>query len=303
MLYIQFDMSRSTYKRGGVYTNSRPSINDAPAYNIVTNNSDSNKYEERNGFRIYNSACLKVPDYDYKFCIVGDGAGCLVYFENNSAYYDGYWMSSASGKGLYTTSMTVQTINGVSFPYNEYLSVDSSKTNIIVNSEMPYFTDPAEYLAYITNPVSLNIVSNGGGATHIAKVTGQLKTLSNNLSDILMVSGGGGGGLLLGDSGWHGTEEDLIWSGNSNKMTVLKDGNDIKFKFYTNETAIYTVTSQLADVSKIYVSFLADSENQVMKPSFIYETASGVYSYNQEEPTDEQMGDLYTWLSAGLTSN
>ena len=145
--------------------------------------------------------------------------------------------------------------------------------------------------------------SNGGGATHIAKVTGQLKDLSSNLSDILMVSGGGGGGLLLGDSGWHGTEEDLIWSGNSNKMTVLKDGNDIKFKFYTNETAIYTVTSQLADVSKIYVSFLADSENQVMKPSFIYETASGVYSYNQEEPTDEQMGDLYTWLSAGLTSN
>lgn len=147
------------------------------------------------------------------------------------------------------------------------------------------------------------ITSNGGGATHIAKVTGQLKDLSSNLSDILMVSGGGGGGLLLGDSGWHGTEEDLIWSGNNNKMTVLKDGNDIKFKFYTNGTAIYTVTSQLADVSKIYVSFLADDENQVMKPSFIYETASGVYSYNQEEPTDEQMGDLYTWLSAGLTSN
>ena len=143
--------------------------------------------------------------------------------------------------------------------------------------------------------------SNGGGATHIAKVTGQLKDLS--ASNILLVSGGGGGGLLLGDSGWHGTEEDLIWSGNNNKMTVLKDGDDIKFKFYTNGTAIYTVTSQLADVSKIYVSFLADSENQVMKPSFIYETASGVYSYNQEEPTDEQMGDLYTWLSAGLTSN
>ena len=143
--------------------------------------------------------------------------------------------------------------------------------------------------------------SNGGGATHIAKVTGQLKDLS--ASNILLISGGGGGGLLLGDSGWHGTEEDLIWSGNNNKMTVLKDGNDIKFKFYTNGTAIYTVTSQLADVSKIYVSFLADSENQVMKPSFIYETASGVYSYNQEEPTDEQMGDLYTWLSAGLTSN
>lgn len=34
---------------------------------------------------------------------------------------------------------------------------------------------------------------NGGGATHIAKVTGLLNTLENNLSDILIVAGGGGG--------------------------------------------------------------------------------------------------------------
>lgn len=34
----------------------------------------------------------------------------------------------------------------------------------------------------------------GGGATHIAKVSGELKTLSNNISDILIVAGGGGGG-------------------------------------------------------------------------------------------------------------
>lgn len=50
------------------------------------------------------------------------------------------------------------------------------------------------------------ITSNGGGATHIAKVTGQLSSLSNNLSDILMVSGGGGGGLLVGDTDYSGKE-------------------------------------------------------------------------------------------------
>ena len=48
--------------------------------------------------------------------------------------------------------------------------------------------------------------SNGGGATHIAKVTGQLKDLSSNLSDILIVSGGGGGGLLVGETSYTGKE-------------------------------------------------------------------------------------------------
>ena len=50
------------------------------------------------------------------------------------------------------------------------------------------------------------IVANGGGATHIAKVTGQLSSLSNNLSDILMVSGGGGGGLLMGEDAYNGKD-------------------------------------------------------------------------------------------------
>ena len=48
--------------------------------------------------------------------------------------------------------------------------------------------------------------SNGGGATHIAKVTGQLKDLSSNLSDILLVSGGGGGGLIVGETDYSGKE-------------------------------------------------------------------------------------------------
>lgn len=57
-----------------------------------------------------------------------------------------------------------------------------------------YFTTPNRYMA------------NGGGATHIAKVTGQLSSLSNNLSDILMVSGGGGGGLIIGEDTYAGKD-------------------------------------------------------------------------------------------------
>ena len=40
------------------------------------------------------------------------------------------------------------------------------------------------------------LVGKGGGATHVAKVTGHLSALSNNLSDILVVAAGGGGSAV-----------------------------------------------------------------------------------------------------------
>lgn len=60
------------------------------------------------------------------------------------------------------------------------------------------------------------ITSNGGGATHIAKVTGQLKDLSSNLSDILIVSGGGGGGMLINDTVYEGADAGGIAGSGSN---------------------------------------------------------------------------------------
>lgn len=65
-------------------------------------------------------------------------------------------------------------------------------------------------------PPIVSITSNGGGATHIAKVTGPLKDLSSNLSDILMVSGGGGGGLIVGDTIYNGADAGGISGSGSN---------------------------------------------------------------------------------------
>lgn len=65
--------------------------------------------------------------------------------------------------------------------------------------------------------------SNGGGATHIAKVTGQLKDLSSNLSDILMVSGGGGGGLIIGEDTYAGKDAGGI-SGSGNNSADQTTG-------------------------------------------------------------------------------
>ena len=65
--------------------------------------------------------------------------------------------------------------------------------------------------------------SNGGGATHIAKATGQLKDLSSNLSDILIVSGGGGGGLIIGEDTYAGKDAGGI-SGNGNNSANQTTG-------------------------------------------------------------------------------
>ena len=64
-------------------------------------------------------------------------------------------------------------------------------------------------------PIQL-ITSNGGGATHISKVTGQLKDLSSNLSDILIVSGGGGGGMLIGNTVYPGADAGGIAGNGTN---------------------------------------------------------------------------------------
>lgn len=79
---------------------------------------------------------------------------------------------------------------------------------------------------WINNNVIPNvqsITSNGGGATHIAKRTGQLKDLSSNLSDILIVSGGGGGGMLIGDTVYPGADAGGI-AGNSDNSADQSTG-------------------------------------------------------------------------------
>lgn len=88
-------------------------------------------------------------------------------------------------------------------------------------------------------------------------------------------------------------------------MTVQISNSSILFKLYTGDSVTYSFTaytgSTIYDADNIYVHFLMDSDQQLAKPSMIYANGS-VLSYNQEEPTDAQMGDIYTWLSAGLLS-
>lgn len=103
---------------------------------------------------------------------------------------------------------------------------------------------------------------------------------------------------------WDGTEIEIMSSGEDNTLTVQISDSHYVFTLYTEDTPIYSFQSPIgstpADAKKIHVAFLQDTENEVAKPSFVYHTGSGIYSYNQESPSASEMADIYTWLQAGL---
>ncbi len=104
---------------------------------------------------------------------------------------------------------------------------------------------------------------------------------------------------------WDGSEVDIAWSGDYNSLTVQISNAHIVFKMYINSTLIYTFTSPVGtsttDIDKIHVGFLIDDTNEVAKPSFIYDNGNDTYQYNQEAPTDAEMGLIYEWLSGEIT--
>ena len=80
------------------------------------------------------------------------------------------------------------------------------------------------FYSMFSNAIAItDIIGTGGGATHIAKVTGQLSSLSNNLSDILIVSGGGGGGLIKQSTAYRGSDAGGI-AGNGDNSADQSTG-------------------------------------------------------------------------------
>lgn len=119
--------------------------------------------------------------------------------------------------------------------------------------------------------------------------------------EVVYVVVGGQNGYNGGDTlAWDGSEIDIMWSGDDNRMTVQIYNSHIVFKMYIENSVIYTfnaaVGTTVNDVNKINVSFLKDTDLQLAKPSFIYNNGNSTYSYNQEDPTESEMELIYQWL-------
>lgn len=95
----------------------------------------------------------------------------------------------------------------------------------------------------------------------------------------------------------EGQEIPVIYTDKVNYMSIQSYGSDkCNLRFYLNGNCIYTL-SQIS--TNAYLSMLVDEEQEVAKPSIIYESSS-TYSYNQEDPTDTEMANLYKWLTANV---
>jgi hypothetical protein len=121
---------------------------------------------------------------------------------NQEAQFNFYYLTKKFG----SQSIEKNTWNAIAFGINEadqqasilLISGSALPTEHGVTSFKTYFTDNTKAYKAIKSITasSLTSLSSGGGATHIAKRTGLLATLSDHIDDILIVAGGGGGGGL-----------------------------------------------------------------------------------------------------------
>lgn len=168
-------------------------------------------------------------------------------------------------------------------------------------SETPFVDDTIEINKQYYYGIFPYSILDDSDPEHIKKRYRFTKVLSVNTSEYLqapIIESITAGTIAT----WNGTELAILWSGDENSLTVQIADEHIVFKMYSGETLIYTITSPVGsdvnDIKKIHIAFLEDENNHVAKPSFVYHTSNG-YSYNQEEPTDAEMGLIYTWLQGG----
>lgn len=121
--------------------------------------------------------------------------------------------------GLAEVSPSSITIDDIIYNINAGNDTSNHPTMFVYNAQ----TTKINRLI-INGASTQSYTSNGGGATHIAKRTGQLKDLSSYTSDILIVSGGGGGGLLVDTTEYTGKEAGGI-SGSGDNSADQSTGN------------------------------------------------------------------------------
>lgn len=187
------------------------------AFSTTVPNMDfNNEFDVRN---VSNDQII-YEDSEISLKIYKSGSGLLSY--GFKLTIDGTAITTSSGvdtrNGKYGTASYAFVIDEINH-YAQFvvaISYHESSTYYTVDTSNMLNKGNALYNYIVSHPTIQPITANGGGATHIAKVTGQLSSLSNNLSDILMVSGGGGGGLIIGEDTYAGKDAGGISGGGNN---------------------------------------------------------------------------------------
>lgn len=128
----------------------------------------------------------------------------------NSSLYNCDWGTTLTGAGV-AFNPSEKVVNNIRYIYGGGNGGGSqADQGIYVPSTVINFYMDGEKL----EPPVVPVTANGGGATHIAKISGLLSDIgSSNLEDIYIIAGGGGGALLIGEDEYAGKDAGGI-SGN-----------------------------------------------------------------------------------------
>ena len=134
------------YYGGYTYT---PSSYPPPSDSIppVYNNSDSSVYMTYNNTKYYNSAVLNYNGSTHVFFFFTQSISCVRGYYNDSAWTT-VSATATYGNCYSTNSIDTISLDGVLIPQSGNLSVGS-----FIDTDLPVFTSPADFLNYIKNPV------------------------------------------------------------------------------------------------------------------------------------------------------
>lgn len=163
MLIAKLNSSGSIIEYYGGYS-SIPSTYPPPSadYEPLYNNEDSSKYFYVLNTNVYNSAILNYNNVRYISILFPNPT-------NIRGYYDGSAWTSVQAFNNGGNKYSVNSWSRINVGNINIIAADGFTDGSLMDSELPIFTDPQEYMNYITNPYvpptppPTTHVSGGGG--------------------------------------------------------------------------------------------------------------------------------------------
>lgn len=274
--------------------------------NVTTNqpifdNIDPNKYAEYNGYKIYNSALLVYNNELYMILLFNSSDILNSYIRDNTSP----WRTASYN--LLNNNVYIKS-DGLSM--SGTIIYDTMPTFVSMkSSNIPLFSDPVEYMNYISTPPappydwkSFSAVTGKTGITRFTMLKDELLTGdtigSLSESDFTQFSSGSDMANLIANIP-DGEEVISFYAGPWDHLSIERtDLTLYSIKIYVsgNTTPAYTRTWTRA--AHGYICFMIDYENEVAKMAIAYQAAGGTWVYNVGNHTDAEMTSLYLFLFA-----
>lgn len=182
-----------------VFTTSTPAIYNYSALSACVDTYKSMLFEDMNG--------LVIEHGNYKIsCSISNNILYVDFIVNGTTQVAGQISKFSAGNTRVSILCGIDEENQIGSIRFGNTNYDYANVSIAGTNVQALFMNEFAYNFIKGIMPDTVFLANGGGATHVAKRTGQLKDLSSYLSDILIVSGGGGGGMVIGDNTFSGRD-------------------------------------------------------------------------------------------------